>query len=66
MSAVSPEVVMEMNRKTYWRRWMLAIGTAAALAGGAAYAMQKECWNCSPCGCSPDGGYLMCCETNAC
>ena len=57
---------MEMNRKTYWRRWILAMSAAAALAGGAAYAMQKECWNCAPCGCGPDGGYIMCCEVSTC
>jgi hypothetical protein len=45
---------------------MLIITTAAALAGGAAYAMNKECWTCTPCGCGADGGYLMCCDVNAC
>lgn len=62
---VSPEDVMQTN-KTRWRRWLLIIAAAAALGGGAAYAMNKECWNCSPCGCGSDGGYLMCCDVYAC
>jgi len=62
---VNPEDVMQTN-KTRWRRWMLIIATAAALGGGAAYAMNKECWNCAPCGCGSDGGYLMCCDVYAC
>lgn len=57
---------MKANTRIHWRRWVLIITTAAALAGGAAYAMNKECWTCTPCGCGADGGYLMCCDVNAC
>ena len=63
---VSPEDVMETNKRTYLKRWMLAMGVAAVLASGAAYALRKECWNCSPCGCSSDGGYILCCDASAC
>jgi hypothetical protein len=57
---------MKTNKKTHLLRWMLAIGVTAALAGGAAYAMTGECWNCIPCGCASDGGYLMCCDAYGC
>ena len=57
---------MQTNRKTQWRRWVLALGAAAALGGGAAYAMEPECYKCIPCGCSPDGGNMMCCYAGNC
>ena len=57
---------MSANRKTQWRWWLLALGAAAALGGGAAYAMNNNCWRCAPCGCGQDGGNLMCCEITAC
>jgi len=57
---------MKMNTKADWRRWMLLLGTAAALASGAAFAMRKECWQCSPCGCGTDGGQLLCCDFSGC
>lgn len=57
---------MKTNTKTHWRRWMLIIGSAAALAGGgAAYAMEG-CWKCRPCGCGSDGGYILCCDVSVC
>ncbi len=57
---------MHSNKQVRWRRWLLALGAAAALAGGAAYAREAECWTCTPCGCGSDGGYLMCCDAHAC
>lgn len=57
---------MKTSNKMQWRRWMLALGAAAALGGGAAYAMGKDCWRCAPCGCSQDGGNLMCCDATTC
>lgn len=57
---------MKTNKKSRLLRWLLAIGVTAAIAGGTAYAMDAECWNCEPCGCSSDGGYLMCCSVHAC
>ncbi|MBM7112250.1 hypothetical protein [Archangium primigenium] len=58
---------MRTNKKAVWRRWMLALGTAAVLCGGgAAYAMRKDCWQCAPCGCGTDGGQLLCCGVAAC
>ena len=57
---------MYSNKQVRWRRWLLALGAAAALAGGAAYAREAECWTCTPCGCGSDGGYLMCCDAHAC
>jgi hypothetical protein len=57
---------MHMNKQVRLRRWLLALGVATALAGGAAYAMNKECWSCTPCGCSSDGGHLMCCDAHSC
>lgn len=56
---------MHSNTKIRWRRWLLALGAAAALGAGAASAA-GECWNCLPCGCSTDGGYLMCCDAYSC
>ena len=57
---------MHSNKQVRWRRWLLALGAAAALAGGAAYAREPNCWTCTPCGCGSDGGYLMCCGSHAC
>jgi hypothetical protein len=57
---------MKLNKKIHLRRWLMAIGAAAAIGAGAAYATGRECWNCLPCGCAEDGGYLMCCSTYAC
>ena len=52
-------------RKTLYR-WMLMAGAAAALVGGVAYAQRNTCIDCEPCGCSPDGGYILCCSESAC
>jgi hypothetical protein len=57
---------MKTNKKLSLIRWMLAIGVTAALAGGTAYAMNGVCMSCKPCGCSSDGGQLMCCDTREC
>lgn len=57
---------MKTNKNRSLIRWMLAIGVTAALAGGAAYAMNGVCTSCNPCGCSSDGGYIMCCSTREC
>jgi hypothetical protein len=44
-------------------RWWLAIALGGALLGGAmAYAQMPECWECYPCGCSPDGSTTLCCD----
>ena len=66
VALVSPEDVMKTNKRTQWRRWLLIITAVAAVGGGTAYAMSSECWNCIPCGCASDGGYLMCCDAYAC
>jgi hypothetical protein len=47
-------------------RWLLAVGVASTLVGGVAYARQGECWTCRVCGCAPDGGYILCCDVEAC
>ena len=55
------------SRKKNLRRWMLFAALAAALAAGAASArILRECSECTPCGCSPGGGYLLCCSSYAC
>jgi hypothetical protein len=51
---------MEKRRSV---RWLLAIVVGGALLGGAvAYAQRAECWECYPCGCSPDGSAILCCD----
>jgi hypothetical protein len=57
---------MKKAWKKQWSRWLLGAGIVAALSGGAAYAMDDECISCSPCGCSSDGGYILCCDHEAC
>lgn len=57
---------MKTNKRFPPIRWMLAIGVTVALAGGAAYAMNGVCVSCKPCGCSSDGGQIMCCDTREC
>ena len=57
---------MKNGWKKQWYRWLLGAGIVAAVSGGAAYAMDDECIHCVPCGCSSDGGYILCCEKEAC
>jgi hypothetical protein len=53
-------------RKRAVLRWVLLAVGAASLSGGVAYAMQGQCRHCEPCGCSGDGGYILCCEWYGC
>ncbi len=57
---------MKADKKKSVRRWLLLVGAAVALGTGAAYALPAECWDCQPCGCGADGGYIMCCDAYAC
>jgi hypothetical protein len=45
---------------------LLAAGVASAVLAGSASALPAECFQCRPCGCSSDGGQLMCCGLGAC
>ncbi len=48
-------------------QWLLALSVGGAILGGTiAYAQMRECWECYPCGCSPDGSALLCCNTRSC
>jgi hypothetical protein len=48
-------------------RWLLAVAVGGAALGGAvAYAAKRECWECHPCGSSPDGDHIICCGTRSC
>jgi hypothetical protein len=52
---------METRRRSV--RWWLILAIGGALLGGAvAYARQRECWECYPCGSSPDGSITLCCD----
>jgi hypothetical protein len=42
-------------------RWMVIVGTAAALGAGTAYARDRRIECCYPCTCLPDGTYGKCC-----
>ena len=58
---------MKTNKTRTWRKWMALLAVASALTGsGVADAMNKECWQCAPCGCGTDGGHLLCCGSAAC
>ncbi len=58
---------MKTNKKIRWGRWLLVVGAAAALGGGAAaYAQTANCWKCIPCGCAEFGGDMMCCSKAPC
>ena len=48
------------------RKWALLLAAAAGLGGAVAYAQRAECWDCTPCGCAADGGYILCCSVTAC
>jgi hypothetical protein len=52
------------DRKMLLRWWMVAGAVGALLGGGVALA--SDCWKCIPCGCSPDGGDMMCCNIVPC
>lgn len=56
---------MKVGKRTLLR-WVVVAGALGALVGGGAAAMQSECWDCEPCGCSSDGGYIMCCSVGKC
>jgi hypothetical protein len=57
-----------MEKTKRWSvRWLLMIAVSGTFLGGAvAYARQAECWECRPCGCSPDGGAILCCDVKGC
>ncbi|MFL5348578.1 MAG: hypothetical protein ACJ8AT_27600 [Hyalangium sp.] len=55
------------TRKKNTLQWLLALSVGGAILGGTlAYAQMRECWECYPCGCSPDGSALLCCSTRSC
>lgn len=56
----------QKSRERNLRRWMLIAAAAAALFAGVASAMLRECSDCTPCACAPNGGYILCCESYAC
>lgn len=47
--------------KAQLRRWVVIVGTAAALGAGTAYAQMREIVCCYPCTCQSDGTYGKCC-----
>jgi hypothetical protein len=47
--------------KTQLRRWVVIVGTAAALGAGTAYAQIREVACCYPCTCLPNGTTGYCC-----
>lgn len=48
-------------------RWLVAAALGGAiLAGTVAYAQRRDCWECKPCGCSPDGVNILCCGSYGC
>lgn len=51
---------MRTTRKSL-SRWLLLVGTAAALGAGTAYARNAEVMCCYPCTCLPNGNYGTCC-----
>jgi hypothetical protein len=55
------------NVKPAILHWLLALAVGGATLGSVvAYAQMRECWECYPCGCSPDGGKILCCGTRSC
>ena len=48
-------------------RWLLIIAVSSTLLGGAVGRRQMpRCYDCRPCGCSPDGSSIMCCDEVSC